>query len=243
MKKLTSMYPWLSKRVAFYFGLFCYHTNQYWYIDYFERKIAGINPRDVIKVTPRRGGWPGSVQIETSTDKKRIPFFKFWGPLQLLYLTSPIGCLFCNDHTSPLSDLSFGDAWLQTLMREDNLGSSLVIARNERGLSLLKEAANDGLVVLKETQKEDILQSQTSIFYKKFFVAAARSLVQKKNSHSLKKYVELLPLIHSVIIRNGTVRRLVFNLPLELFGHYAHVLHKFVEFLEHDKLPKLSIDN
>lgn len=232
IKRAAIFSPELSKKIYIYLGLFCYHVNEFWYLDYFERKIVKVKPEEVLEIGPRRGGWPGSIEIKNFREKKKIPFFSFWGALQLLYLTSPVGCLFCSDHTNMMSDLSFGDAWFPTLMKTDAMGSSLVVARTKKGLSSLREAKNDGLIVLREITEKDLLESQRSIFYKKFFVSAARSFVQRKMIFSPKKYVGLLPLMHAAIARRNSIRKLIYIIPPSFLGKYAYVLHKIIEYFE-----------
>jgi len=229
-KRSEKLFPNLAKKIFVYLGLFCYHVNEFWYLDYFIKKTAKMKPEEVLEVSPRRNGWPGSIQIRSAREEKRIPFFSFWSSLQLLYLTSPIGCLFCSDHTNLSSDLSFGDAWLPAIMKTDSVGSSLVIARTKKGLSLLREAEDGGSIILREITIKDLLESQRSIFYKKNFVSAARALIQKQMNFSPKKCVELLPLMHASITRNRIIRNLIYALPKNLLGKYAHLLHRLTEY-------------
>ena len=228
-KKAERLFLDLSERVFIYLGLFCHHVNEFWYLDYFIKKIAKMKLEEVFEVSPRRGGWPGFVQIRSAREAKEIPFFKFWGPLQLLYLTSPIGCLFCCDHTNVFSDLSFGDAWLPSLMKKDTLGSSLIIARTSKGSSLLKEAEDDGLISLREVTVKELFESQNAIFYKKKFVSSARSFIQGNFNFSLKNCVQLLPLINAKIARKNGFRNLIYALPESLLGKYAFILYKLIE--------------
>ena len=230
-KRSENIVPNLAKQIFVYFGLFCYHVNEFWYLDYFIKKIAKMNLEEVFEVSPRRNGWPGSIQIRSARNQKKFPFFSFWSSLQLLYFTSPKGCLFCSDHTNIMSDLSFGDAWLPSIMKTDNKGRSVVIARTKKGLSLLREAEDDGSVVLKEITIKDLLESQRSIFYKKKFVSAARGLIQKQIKFSPKKCLELLPLVNASAARNRFIRNLIYALPKSALAKYAHVFHKLNEKL------------
>ena len=228
-KRSENYFPNLAKKIFVYLGLFCYHVNEFWYLDYFIKKTAKMKPEEVLEVSPRRNGWPGSIQIRSAREEKGIPFFSFWSSLQLLYLTSPIGCLFCSDHTNLMADLSFGDAWLPSIMKTDSVGRSLVIARTKKGLSLLREAEDDGSMILREITIKDLLESQRSIFYKKKFVSAARALMQKQMKFSPKKCVELLPLMHANITRNRIIRNLVYAFPKNVLEKYAHLLHRLTE--------------
>ena len=228
-KRGEKLFPSLAKKIFIYLGLFCYHVNEFWYLDYFIKKTAKMKTEEVLEVSPRRNGWPGSIQIRSAREEKRIPYFSFWSSLQLSYLTSPTGCLFCSDHTNLMSDLSFGDAWLPSIMKTDTVGSSLVIARTKKGLSLLKEAEDDRSIILREITINDLLESQRSIFYKKNFVSSARSLIQKKMNFSPKKIVGLLPLMHANIARKSIARNLIYALPKNLLGKYTSILHRITE--------------
>jgi len=228
-KRSEKLFPSLAEKIFIYLGLFCYHVNEFWYLDYFIRKTVKMKPEEVLEVSPRRNGWPGSIQIRSAGEEKRIPFFSFWGSLQLLYLTSPMGCLFCSDHTNLMADLSFGDAWFPSIMKKDSVGSSLVIARTKKGSSLLRDAEDDGSIILQEITIKDLLESQRSIFYKKKFVSAARALIQRQMKFSPKKCVELLPLMHTSITRNRIIRNLIYALPKNVLGKYAYILYKLTE--------------
>lgn len=228
-KRGEKFFPSLAEKIFIYLGLFCYHVNEFWYLDYFIEKTAKMEPEEVLEVSPRRNGWPGSIQIRSAREEKKIPFFSFWSSLQLSYLTSPIGCLFCSDHTNLMSDLSFGDAWIPSIMKTDTVGSSLVIARTKKGSSLLRDAEDDGSIILREITIKNLLESQRSIFYKKSFVSSARSLIQKKMKFSPKKYAGLLPLIHAKIARNSIARNLIYVLPKNLLGKYTSIVYKLTE--------------
>ena len=227
-KRSEIFFPDLAEKVFIHLGLFCYHLNEFWYLDYFERKIAKMKLEEVLEVGPRRGGWPGSIRIKSTKEEKRIPFFTFWGPLQLLYLTSPIGCLFCCDHLNRLSDLSFGDAWLPSLMKTDTEGNSLIMARTTKGLLMLREAEDNGLITLKETTIKDVLRAQQSIFYKKKIVFATRSMIRKNMSFSPKSYIPLLPFIHAKLARKNSFRNLIYITPESLLGKYAFVFDRLM---------------
>lgn len=228
-RRSEKIVPNLSNKIFAYFGLFCYHTNELWYLDYFIKKIAEMKLDEVSEVDPRRDGWPGLIKIKGKRGQKKIPFFSFWSFLQLLYFTSPRGCLFCGDHTNTQSDLSFGDAWLPSLMKKDEQGTSIVIARTKKGLSLLRDAEADGLIVLKETTLRTLLESQQSIFYKKKFVSATRRLIQKQIKISPKIFLELLPLVNANLARNRFFRNLLYALPKTALAKYAHLFQKLNE--------------
>ena len=224
-KKAEGFFPNLSERIFISLGLFCHHVNEFWYLDYFKKKIAKMKSGEVLEVSPRRGGWPGSVQIKSPREAKEFPYWNFWGPLQLSYLTSPIGCLVCCNHTNVFSDLSFGDAWnLPNLTKKDTLGSSLVIARTSKGLSLLREAMDDGLITLREVTVKELCKSQIAISHKKKLVYSTRSIIQRKLNLSLKNYIRLLPLINAKIARKNIFRKIIYALPVSLLAKYASIL-------------------
>lgn len=75
----------------------------------------------------------------------------------------PKACDFCDDVVGELADVSIGDAWLRDFRNDPN-GTSLVIVRNKKILSLLVQASKDDRVKLTEITSEEAGDSQLGGF-------------------------------------------------------------------------------
>ena len=60
----------------------------------------------------------------------------------------------------PLSDISFGDAWLPEITAEEHEGRSIAISRTKQGKDLLTVASSDRYIELSQIEPEKVIQSQ-----------------------------------------------------------------------------------
>lgn len=87
----------------------------------------------------RAGNYPGQLVIKLS-DKKYTVLFKEY-ITRIGYLFTPKGCLFCDDLFNEEADISIGDPW--GVVDEKK---AILIARNDKGASLIKEILDCGLI-------------------------------------------------------------------------------------------------
>ena len=105
----------------------------------------------------RGNGWPGQFQAASSNTQRYIPFNDYF---LLIRTYTPPYCFICWDTAGEFSDLSFGDAWLPEFIDQDQQGTSMVIARTERGQALLDKALAHRVVSLKEITDSDVLRAR-----------------------------------------------------------------------------------
>ena len=69
----------------------------------------------------------------------------------------------CLDRTSLLADISLGDAWLPEL-KGDLQGTSIIIARTEKGLAVVNEAIKNNIIKISEVDFDTITRSQSGLW-------------------------------------------------------------------------------
>lgn len=105
---------------------------------------------------PAYGSWPGNVLY--ITDKHRYILDK-----SKRHALKPVceayRCLLCYDQMCVGADLVCGDPW--GIEGDHSAGETVVIARTEKGLQLLREAADAGYVELSPLAVEKIMRGET----------------------------------------------------------------------------------
>lgn len=103
----------------------------------------GLLENQCSDLTYRGNGWPGDVTITNNNgDKHSLQYEEAWG--KILGRDIHKFCRFCMDGIGERADISCGDAWYLNEKNEpdfsNNEGRNIIVARNERGEELLKEA-------------------------------------------------------------------------------------------------------
>jgi len=207
-RKAEDVYPDLAIKIKFHLGIFCSGTPTFLATEYLLRKLK-LQKKQVLAIEYRGGGWPGRMKIElkgSCIDRSSVqmPYPKYWeGIVGLFHIH---GCTLCNDEFNRLADVSCGDAWLPEF-RNDNLGTSIVITRNEIGEELIDQACKNGYIEMKRTdhlleneQAQKLLKKlHTRIYLQK---ALGRSLppwastctpaYRESHSTTLKEFIYLI---------------------------------------------------
>jgi len=125
----------------------------------------GAQVPDAIKELRYRGlGWPGHWKLRYEDENKEIKEAKLtysdsWGYLQKYRQWR---CYICPDHTGEFADIAVGDPWYRTVKGNDP-GRSLIVARTEKGLATILEAAEAGYITLVKSSPEILPQSQKNL--------------------------------------------------------------------------------
>ncbi len=166
MRLAERKFELLRKKIKYHFGLFCSHELNF-HATNFLLKNLGIRMEEIKKVNYRGYGWPGKIIIEFKNGE--LKYIKsnhpLWEKIFHCGLFTPIRCVLCNDLSSELADLSFGDAWLPEIIKEDNIGTSIVISRTDLGENLLKMGVMEKKINIKEISHEKVIQSQKGYSY------------------------------------------------------------------------------
>lgn len=192
IRKLEKANKKFKDKIVLHIGIVCNHVPTFFATKFLMRK-NGVKYEDLKNIDYRGNGWPGGMQItKKNGDKIFIPQFSvdYWGgPLSSFFF--PARCLLCNDKICELSDASFADAWIPELMRNDSIGTSLVVSRDEKSEYLLTKMVSNNLIEIKISDKTLPYQSQGLYQVKKRL--GARINVFKLFMKKIPEYDQDLP--------------------------------------------------
>jgi len=180
LHKLFKKKPYLT------IGLFCSGTPCWQGTEFFLKRYK---IKDVLNIKYRGRGWPGKIEIKTK-DKtycfdRRISLLS--PKLRCVYLAAfkesflQDKCLFCQDHSNKLADISVGDAWSEA--GKDSQGSNFLIVRTEKGQELVQELVKRNIIFVKEVASEVIFQFSKK--KKPLFLKTKRKLAKSRFSFLL----------------------------------------------------------
>jgi coenzyme F420 hydrogenase subunit beta len=125
-------------------------------------QAMGADPSEVERFAFRGEGWPGFARARLRDGRElRMSYNESWGRILNRYLQ--FRCKICPDATGEFADVVCADAWYsQDGYPEFNErpGRSLVICRSKRGEALLRAAAANKDVNLKEVGVDSIIRMQ-----------------------------------------------------------------------------------
>jgi len=230
-----------KEKVYYKFGLFCGHTPSSHGLDLFLNKVAKIKKEEIDKIDFRGQGWPGNVSIfKKDGTILKFSFSFFWSIVGSIFFY-PKKCLGCSDCLCNSSDISFGDAWLPEF-KKDSLGHSLIIARTQKGVDLLKKAEKAGVIEIFPVLPQKVLLSQiTTIYIKKKMLNYFYG--NKKEGLKLSILDCLLFFLFSAslfLAKNNFFKKILYILPPKFFYLHTGFLgriynrkakHDFKEFI------------
>jgi coenzyme F420 hydrogenase subunit beta len=114
-------------------------------------QAMGFNSAEISKFRYRGNGWPGKARAETQDGRfSEMDYNTSWG--EILGRYQQFRCKICPDGTGEFADVSCADAWNTNEkgypVFTENAGCSLVIARTETGLQLIKDAEKHNKITL-----------------------------------------------------------------------------------------------
>jgi len=161
IRKAERVYKILKKRIVLHVGLMCSRTANFLGTEFLLEKMR-IRKEQVIELTYRGKGWPGSMSIKLMDGSDLaipcIGWNAYW-PIFSSFFFTPMRCIMCPDHTNELADISLGDAWLPELKRERS-GESIIMTRTKAAEHLLTLASSAGAISIRPVGPEKVKQSQ-----------------------------------------------------------------------------------
>jgi coenzyme F420 hydrogenase subunit beta len=142
LKSLGRSHSQIDEKFPFLIAFMCAGTPSLHGTKDVVRKM-GFNPSEVSKFRYRGNGWPGKARAETSDGRSaEMDYDTSWG--YILGRQVQFRCKICPDGTGEFADISCADAWNTDEkgypLFTENSGRSLVLARTDTGLRLIKEA-------------------------------------------------------------------------------------------------------
>lgn len=230
-----------AKKLEYILALICGHNMEYGATVFGMRKV-NIRREDVVDVKYREyADWPGGLCFHLENGEKRgINFFNYHY-LNAVYL--PNRCRLCPDYYANYSDISFGDSWLIRLLgkgvneRGIPKGWSGIIARTDKGLSLLKAAERDKAIHLEEIEPDEINESfpfnisykLNGIFIRLKFAMKKPEYIGLEKPEKLDRY--LYHFIYNIILVLGSSRAFRFFLRLMPLNFNLFLIKNFKKLM------------
>lgn len=128
-------------------------------------KRMGVNDPAAVKSLRYRGlGWPGKANVEyvdgPATRKADLTYAEAWG--DLLQKHRQWRCYICPDHTGEFADIAVGDPWYREI-RLGEEGTSLVLARTQKGKDTILKAIASGYIVAEKVKSNILPASQPNL--------------------------------------------------------------------------------
>lgn len=146
----------IKDKVAFTIGSYCGFNLQLEATLHLIKKLGVDELKDIKKIEYRGGEWPGGFKITLKNG--RTLFLEKFKQNYITPLFIASRCKTCIDLSNHFADISVGDAWFPELI-EKKEGWSLVLARTEKGLKIIKQAEKEGYIKLKEISIETALKA------------------------------------------------------------------------------------
>jgi len=253
--------PRLREKIIYHFGLVCSRTMSFRGVEYILRKM-GVSLNDVTELKYRGEGWPSGLNVLLKNGKKKsLPMLgTWWSEIFGGYFFSHYHCTVCGDVLNERSDISFADAYLPEVMRNDKSGASILITRTAKGENLIKAATENNVIEVSALTPEEVLKSQLfmTIFKKRNISARIRLLriFRRPIPRSLDSRAETflkpniwdyivspIPYINIRISRGRWLSKILERLPFSRIKWYRgwfkrHLMHNAEEAIEHLNEPK-----
>ncbi len=244
----------LQEKLVYHFGLTCSHTMTERGVKFVLNK-AGVSAEEIAELKYRGNGWPGGLSISLKNGQREfIQLFKsWWSEIFGGLFFTPGYCEQCCDHFSEFADISFADAWLRDIMRNDKTGTSIVVARNNKAQEILEAATSGHLIHLENLDRFDVVRSQAGpVLFKKrnirarinvrlaFGVDVPENLRKNKDIFVKPTILDYLvvPMVYWNIFTgcNRVLRALLKCLPFQMVRAYRFLFKQMIVFRREESL-------
>jgi coenzyme F420 hydrogenase subunit beta len=176
LRKAEKILPELMEKIYLRISLFCGRmVSRYGLINILRRFCMDIQTISYLHY--RYGKWPGKMLIRGNGSTRQINYHEYY--LYFMYdFFTPYRCLVCNDFHGDLSEICFGDAWLNEY-RGSGVGRNLVIARTRKSADLLDEMNYVGLMECEKVTEDEFVKT----FGNKAYLRKKDSLLSRMNKY------------------------------------------------------------
>jgi coenzyme F420 hydrogenase subunit beta len=130
-------------------------------------RVLGVSKEQITELRYRGRGWPGMTGVATNDgDGRRVEmaYRKAWDEILTKHI--PFRCKICPDGTGQFADIACGDPWYRPI-EEGEKGSSLILARTERGREILHKAMETGYIVAEPRGADVLPRSQEGLLMRR----------------------------------------------------------------------------
>ena len=129
------------------------------------RRMGVPDPNALMSLRYRGNGWPGRATAVFSNGGGRrataeLSYEESWGAVLSKHVQWR--CRICADHTGEFADIAVGDPWYREI-RDGEAGSSLILARTEKGRLLVERAIAAGYLEAQPASPELLPSSQPNL--------------------------------------------------------------------------------
>ena len=178
----------LKESIVFCIALMCSHTDNFNSLDFICRSLH-TSKEEVTRIEFRGRGWPGSFLICKNDGTTNTISYAEYILSHKMHVFSPTRCLLCCDPIGELADIVCGDAWL--IGKNDDVGSSLCIARSVGAHDLLMKARDNNRVVLDPVGESGVIKSQKVLVADKVKLSRLSLFMRKMLGKKCPKYANV----------------------------------------------------
>ena len=155
----------LKDSVVLHVGIFCAKTISFRGTeDLLHRK--GIHKEEIEELNYRGNGYPGGMLIKLRNGSRSFIALSDYYDTKF-GLFPPLRCTLCYDHSSELTDISLGDAWLPEVKMNDKIGTSIIVSRTKQAEAILGKMVTQGKIHLNIISAFSVYESQHGFANKK----------------------------------------------------------------------------
>ena len=218
---MEEMKPDWKEQIEYLFSFFCAGQPSIQANNKLVSALGGNNIEECVDLQYRGNGWPGFAALtKKDGSAKQMDYETSW--MKILGRDVRKICRFCADGTGELADISCGDAWfLGANGRPDfteRAGRNVILARTEKGTTLLKEIEGVGMIVTEsfDPEKDGLRKMQPYHYtrkaslqvYKWALRLCGRSFPLYDNN-KLAKFAKGFSIKQKVLRFGGTVQRVL----------------------------------
>lgn len=161
-QKARQYRPKLDRNLALTVGFFCAGTPSTNGTLELLRRLGVPDVDELSEIRYRGKGWPGDFVAKTSDRAKAYSctYEESWG--EVLSRHVQWRCKLCLDHTGEFADIAVGDPWYRRI-QDNEMGSSLIVARSETGQQCVTAAIRDGALTASKVDFDLLPRSQPNL--------------------------------------------------------------------------------
>lgn len=165
VRNVRRLRPGLDRKIGVSIAFFCAGAPSSKGTLEMFRAMGVPDPSRVRSVRYRGNGWPGLATVVFENDAgdeetRTLTYAQSWG--DVLQKHRQWRCYICPDHTGEFADIAVGDPWYRPVQPGEP-GESLVLARTERGRSIVRAAMEAGYLSLRPATPEKLPASQMNL--------------------------------------------------------------------------------
>ena len=146
-------------------GIICGGVPSYNGTRYLIKKNKLKNTK-IKEIQYRGNGWPGSLKIISERNKFSLPYLEYWPIISPWFILKR--CETCYRGLNISADISCGDAWIESILKNDIHGTSIIASRTEIGDKILTNTEINGYIKIQPIEVSKFIQSQKLMINSKF---------------------------------------------------------------------------